>query len=201
MNPEFVQEHAQEYRNIECLGFHVESKNWLYLTKWAPPIDTTAWLPQMYPSVDVRGSYMFLAALSAPGARNRFVAEIHAPRMETIDLMHDDELFDPAYSCIARRVGGFGDISFRLIQKSKFKKRDGFYESPEWQELRYRALEFHGAKCAACGRTAKNQVILHVDHIKPRSRYPELELDFSNIQVLCHECNLGKSNHYTTDWR
>jgi uncharacterized protein (TIGR02646 family) len=70
-----------------------------------------------------------------------------------------------------------------------------FYESREWRELRYKALKEQGHKCKSCGATAENAV-LHVDHIKPRSKYPELELDPSNVQVLCEDCNMGKSDQH-----
>jgi hypothetical protein len=76
-----------------------------------------------------------------------------------------------------------------------------FYKSSEWRSMRYMALKHHGNNCMACGRSPKDGVIIHVDHIKPRSVYPELSLDFSNLQVLCEECNLGKSNRSTEDWR
>lgn len=52
-----------------------------------------------------------------------------------------------------------------------------------------------------CGATPKDGVKMHVDHIKPKSKYPELALEFSNMQVLCDPCNMGKSNIYDTDWR
>jgi hypothetical protein len=52
----------------------------------------------------------------------------------------------------------------------------------------------------SCGVTAVS-VQIHVDHIKPRSSYPELELDIKNLQVLCRDCNLGKSNTCETDLR
>ena len=42
---------------------------------------------------------------------------------------------------------------------------------------------------------------MHVDHIKPRSTHPHLSLDESNLQVLCDDCNVGKSNRYEDDWR
>jgi len=32
----------------------------------------------------------------------------------------------------------------------------------------------------------------HVDHIKPKSKYPDLAYDKTNLQVLCEECNIGK---------
>jgi 5-methylcytosine-specific restriction endonuclease McrA len=77
----------------------------------------------------------------------------------------------------------------------------GFYDSREWRELRYRALKRHGGSCQCCGTRANADHPLHVDHIKPRSLYPEMELDINNLQVLCEDCNLGKSNKDVTDWR
>jgi 5-methylcytosine-specific restriction endonuclease McrA len=76
-----------------------------------------------------------------------------------------------------------------------------FYYSREWRELRYRALKVHGNRCQCCGATPKTTKQIHVDHIKPRSKFPELELDFANLQVLCDDCNIGKSNKDDTDWR
>lgn len=77
-----------------------------------------------------------------------------------------------------------------------------FYESREWRELRYRVIQKYESKCMACGRTPlKHGVIIHVDHIKPRSKYPELALVFENLQILCEDCNIGKSNKDETDWR
>lgn len=49
-------------------------------------------------------------------------------------------------------------------------------------------------KCGASKR-------IHVDHIFPRSKYRHLELDFSNLQVLCEGCNVEKSNTDFTDYR
>lgn len=75
-----------------------------------------------------------------------------------------------------------------------------FYKSPEWRQLRYRVLERKGNVCVACGSSPKDGSKIHVDHIKPRSIYPELALDINNLQVLCEDCNLGKLNKYQTDW-
>jgi len=76
-----------------------------------------------------------------------------------------------------------------------------FYESQEWLELRYRALKLHGGHCQCCGNAPIPGNPLQVDHIKPRSRFPELELDLNNLQVLCKSCNMGKGAWDTTDWR
>lgn len=93
------------------------------------------------------------------------------------------------------------EIIVRFVEGEVYeKKEDHFYESAAWRELRYEVLKERGARCDCCG--ARGGVVqLHVDHIKPRSLYPKLELERSNLQVLCEDCNLGKGNRDVTDWR
>jgi len=78
---------------------------------------------------------------------------------------------------------------------------DDFYRSDEWRRLRYRALTRQGNACQCCGVKASPGSPLHVDHIKPRSRFPALQLDITNLQILCEACNLGKGGWDQTDWR
>jgi 5-methylcytosine-specific restriction endonuclease McrA len=54
-------------------------------------------------------------------------------------------------------------------------------------------------RCVACGRDAGAGIILHVDHIVPRSRGGHDAV--ANYQTLCHLCNIGKSNRDDTDLR
>lgn len=90
----------------------------------------------------------------------------------------------------------------KLDYQSKAKDKKGFYSSKEWLELRYRVLRNYEGCCMCCGRSRKrDKVVIHVDHIKPRSKFPELELQYDNLQLLCAACNKGKSNKDTTDWR
>ena len=82
------------------------------------------------------------------------------------------------------------------------RKSKGFYDSREWRKIRYQAIVKHDGCCLACGRSHKKHgIVIHVDHIKPRSIHPKLELDIDNLQILCEDCNLGKSNKDDTDWR
>lgn len=80
-------------------------------------------------------------------------------------------------------------------------KSKGFFKSDEWKRLRYQVLKRDGGRCQACGRSAKDGVILCVDHIKPRHQYPHLALDPNNLQTLCGGCNMGKGAKDETDWR
>lgn len=78
---------------------------------------------------------------------------------------------------------------------------DEFYRSERWRKLRYKALLQNGGRCQCCGATAEPGRSLHVDHIKPRSKFPQGAFDLKNLQVLCEACNLGKGASDQTDWR
>ncbi len=61
-------------------------------------------------------------------------------------------------------------------------------------KLRFLVLRRDNFKCKVCGRSpATNpKIILHIDHIIPWEKGGETVLD--NLQSLCSDCNLGKSN-------
>ena len=82
--------------------------------------------------------------------------------------------------------------------KAYLSSQDGV---TKWQQVRFEALRCSGGRCCLCGATAKSGVTLHVDHIKPKSRYPLLAFELSNLQVLCADCNLGKGNRSEDDFR
>ena len=93
-------------------------------------------------------------------------------------------------------------LKARRAKVDQKKTAKQFLKSHEWRAVRYRVLERYDCKCMACGRSPKSHgVAIHVDHIKPRSTHPHLALEFDNLQLLCEDCNLGKSNKYRTDWR
>ena len=83
------------------------------------------------------------------------------------------------------------------IKKDKVISSSSFYKSWAWKEVRYKTLKRYGNKCMCCG--SRDRVV--VDHIKPRSVHPKLELDEDNLQVLCNDCNMGKGKWDETDFR
>jgi len=83
----------------------------------------------------------------------------------------------------------------------KTRDKADFYNSPGWQKTRYEALKRHNGRCELCGASKATGAVIQVDHIKPRSIFPEIELDPNNLQVLCRPCNMGKSNRDSIDWR
>jgi hypothetical protein len=82
----------------------------------------------------------------------------------------------------------------------EYARDPGFYLTKEWRQLRYLALR-NAKGCQSCGATAKDGVKIHVDHITPRYKRPDLSLSLDNLQVLCADCNLGKGAWDDTDWR
>ena len=61
---------------------------------------------------------------------------------------------------------------------------------------RYEVLKRDSFRCGKCGRTPATEkgVQLHVDHIKAWANGGETVLD--NLQTLCSDCNLGKSDNF-----
>ena len=90
----------------------------------------------------------------------------------------------------------------RMKRKDPRRKSPSrFYKSWEWKKARYKALQRYGAICMCCGVTPADGKVIVVDHILPVSKYPEKALDQDNLQVLCNDCNMGKSNDDETDFR
>lgn len=87
------------------------------------------------------------------------------------------------------------------------ERKDSYKQSEEYKKkherqlltpgLRYDIMKRDGFRCVICGRTAEDEVKLHVDHIKPISKGGLTVPD--NLRTLCQECNLGKSDKYDED--
>jgi 5-methylcytosine-specific restriction endonuclease McrA len=82
-----------------------------------------------------------------------------------------------------------------------------FYASSQWRRLRYAVLRANAqrnggaARCELCKSAAAPGSPLHCDHIEPLSKNWARRLDPGNVQVLCADCNMGKSNRDAIDWR
>lgn len=58
--------------------------------------------------------------------------------------------------------------------------------------VRSKVLARDSYRCRHCGISTDLGAVLHVDHIIPISKGGTSDLD--NLQTLCQDCNLGKSN-------
>lgn len=83
------------------------------------------------------------------------------------------------------------------------KEDYAFYSTKEWHELRAWALDHYGRRCMfpGCKEKINSDTDLHIDHIKPKAKYPELAHDRNNVQVLCVLHNRTKSDRGQKDYR
>lgn len=124
-------------------------------------------------------------------------------------MSHEQELAelirfqDTSIKVYERRIAALTDLVKRQAKLISWmdKRHEGFYESPEWLDLRYRVLTHYGAVCMKCNGSPKTGAVIQVDHIRPRVYFPELALVFENLQVLCLGCNQGKGIKDMTDYR
>ena len=73
---------------------------------------------------------------------------------------------------------------------------DGFYSSREWYRLRSKTLKACDYRCAMCSVSVYGKHMAHVDHVLPRRSHPHLQLEPTNLQVLCVKChNSAKQKH------
>jgi 5-methylcytosine-specific restriction endonuclease McrA len=89
-----------------------------------------------------------------------------------------------------RRERYKNDLEFRESRKiagKKYKRKP----SKRQIKLRFQILHRDNFTCVYCGRKAPN-VILHVDHVVPKSKSGKSTAD--NLVTACLECNIGKSD-------
>ena len=139
-------------------------------------------------------------------------------------LINSFVIFYPIYDSLLRIAKGEKDIFEKLTSMVKYK--DLFEYAKDENEhkifltkeeeknilsknideknfvkagVRWQVFERDNFKCVACGISAMDGAILHIDHIIPRSKGGKDAMD--NYQTLCHKCNIGKSNKSEIDLR
>ncbi|WP_117161334.1 HNH endonuclease [Paraliobacillus sp. X-1268] len=80
-----------------------------------------------------------------------------------------------------------------------------FYRSGAWVAVRREVLRRDNFECQECKRQGRVYTDKHdpdkhkrldVDHIKELEDYPELALDFENLETLCVRCHNKKHNRF-----
>lgn len=69
--------------------------------------------------------------------------------------------------------------------------------SVEMKRWRLMVFERDLFTCVLCGRKRKSgdRVILHADHIKPFSLYPDLRFSLENGRTLCQKCHVNTDTY------
>lgn len=70
---------------------------------------------------------------------------------------------------------------------------DTWRNSDDGQKWRIKQYSLQGRCCAECKKPLELKDS-HIDHIKPITKYPQLNLDLENLQITHPSCNLSKSS-------
>lgn len=81
-------------------------------------------------------------------------------------------------------------------RQMEIEEASAFYESSEWRLLRQKIIDQQGRICQECNCPIVEDYDLTVDHINPRSKFPDQSLDVTNLRVLCRSCNAKKGNRF-----
>lgn len=98
------------------------------------------------------------------------------------------------------------------LQQNRRKGRhfyDGWRNSVDWKQWRAQQLERQNWQCVCCEQVMKFGEKTHltngdfilqpnhptVDHVLPKSYFPNLALDKQNLLMLCWSCNRQKGNN------
>jgi hypothetical protein len=80
------------------------------------------------------------------------------------------------------------------IQPKPEPEPEPIKRKPIKPSLRFEILKRDDYRCQMCGVTAKDGAALEIDHITPVAKGGGNDAD--NLQVLCRECNAGKSDSW-----
>lgn len=109
------------------------------------------------------------------------------------------EYVSPKGKTSSTRTADFNVKQMEAIGK-QYKRNVDFQASKAYQRslmtdsMRYDIMKRDNFRCVLCGRTAKEGVKLHVDHILPVAKGGKTVPE--NLRTLCDQCNLGKSDKY-----
>lgn len=118
----------------------------------------------------------------AQGKKSKFSTLIKKLRTRVLEIARNSEHTTTEES--AKSI-----ISSSVITETANKKIDAITIRAS---IRWQVFERDDFRCVACGASALDGAILHVDHILPRSKGGADTME--NYQTLCQTCNEGKSN-------
>ena len=129
--------------------------------------------------------------------KNKIYYDNHGVKQNKLFSMFLEELDESVPPGMSIR-----DFTLELYESRKYSFLQAIIDRPDippkvWKELKQRVFDTYGKVCLCCG----SEEHIAVDHIKPYSRFPELCIEFDNLQPLCRSCNSSKGNRDIVDYR
>jgi 5-methylcytosine-specific restriction endonuclease McrA len=81
-------------------------------------------------------------------------------------------------------------IEKKYSSRAEFDTWRNSNDGKQWKIQQYDRQEYC---CAECKKFVELKDS-HIDHIKPLAKYPELNIDLSNLQITHPSCNLSKGH-------
>ena len=135
------------------------------------------------------------AHLAKDGSRVTFLSlmsKLSATPPEAVIFLKKDNLLQRRLKYIQEKfnLSKFTEIK-KGPNKNYFNQKNNSKRNPIDSRLRHEVFKRDNYRCKECGAT-RDETTLHVDHILPVSQSGTDEL--VNLQTLCQDCNLAKSN-------
>ena len=85
-----------------------------------------------------------------------------------------------------------GEITREFVRTTPKKKPKKNKRKAISKSIRHEVFKRDNYRCVECNASKDDGIVLHLDHIIPVAQGGSDELD--NLQTLCQDCNLAKSN-------
>lgn len=146
----------------------------------------------------VLGSAGIAFFLTSPNGHLIGWASIFANASAFVTFGVAERLRAPRYTAVCDLTNVLLRERLKLVE-AELMEYQRFYTTPDWRVLRGKVIKRDGRICQKCGAKIDRMQDLTVDHIRPRSLYPQLALDPNNLQVLCRSCNSSKGVSVETE--
>jgi|LakMenEpi03Aug12_release.lakeMendotaPanAssembly.Ray.scaffolds.fasta_scaffold1103410_1 hypothetical protein len=129
--------------------------------------------------------------------RNNIIISLHGLKQNEIFRLFLTEIGEEVPNGMSIK-----NFMYELYDSRKYSFLQSIMSRPDippivWKNLKKQIFNKYGKVCLCCGSTEH----ISVDHIKPYSKFPELCIDFDNLQPLCRSCNSIKGNRKIVDYR
>ena len=93
-----------------------------------------------------------------------------------------------------------------LSEKEQKELTQEYFESKKsksvWNRdyIRRALLDSTNGKCCYCEKKiGSGKTDMHIDHFKPKSKYPDSVVEWDNLMPSCPDCNRSKNDHDTVE--
>jgi len=78
----------------------------------------------------------------------------------------------------------------------KRKPKQSFYDRYQQDDIRKAIHKMYNGLCCYCETRVKPSGYEHIEHRKPKKKFPESTFDWENLHLACPRCNVKKSDKW-----